>query len=307
MNFKFDVIYKKLLSSTTRKKTEQFFLVIAILSFIIHLAIISLVYFDVISLNKTSNLFKSPISAIYTPFSFILIYEVYLLIYYLPQSLTIYINKQYEIILLIIMRRLFKDLANLKISADWFSIKYDLQFTYDILTTLLLFFLIYLFYKQSKKRFTIKETDESILEGTLRYTKIKKIIASLLVPVVLVLAVYSFTNWISETIFEFENSGESFQNINNIFFEQFFTVLVIVDVILLLVSFFYTDKFHLIIRNSGFIVSTILIRLSFSVEGLMNNLLVVIAVLFGLTILIIYNKFEQNISLEKPVNKIDVR
>ncbi|MFO7719870.1 MAG: hypothetical protein R6W85_05445 [Gillisia sp.] len=307
MNFKFDVIYKKLLSSTTRKKTEQFFLVIAILSFIIHLAIISLVYFDVISLNKTSNLFKSPISAIYTPFSFILIYEVYLLIYYLPQSLTIYINKQYEIILLIIMRRLFKDLANLKISADWFSIKYDLQFTYDILTTLLLFFLIYLFYKQSKKRFTIKETDESILEGTLRYTKIKKIIASLLVPVVLVLAVYSFTNWISETIFEFENSGELFQNINNIFFEQFFTVLVIVDVILLLVSFFYTDKFHLIIRNSGFIVSTILIRLSFSVEGLMNNLLVVIAVLFGLTILIIYNKFEQNISLEKPVNKIDVR
>ncbi len=291
-------LYTKLLSPETRDRTERIFLVIAITSFVAHLTLIGLVNLNFITLPKASILLKSPISAIYTPFSFILVYEVYLLIYYLPKSLTTYIHKQYEIILLIIMRRLFKDLANLKISSDWFSIKYDLQFTYDILTTLSLFFLIFLFYKQSQKKIVNFEIDKARAIGTLRYTNIKKVIASCLVPVVLILAVYSFIKWIIATIFTFEKSGESFQNINNIFFEQFFTLLVVVDVLLLLVSFFYTDKFHTIIRNSGFIISTILIRLSFTVDGFMNNLLVVVAVLFGLVILFIYNKFEENTLLE---------
>lgn len=296
----FDFLYRKLLSNNTRNKTEYVFLVIAIISFIAHLVLIGLVHFDLIPLDKTSVLLASPISAIYTPFSFILVYEVYLLIYFLPKSLTTYINKQYEIILLIIMRRLFKDLANLRIMSDWFSIKYDLQFTYDLLTSLILFFLVYLFYVQSKKRYPAAGVDQRLFEGTLRYARIKKIIASCLVPVVLVLAIYSFINWTVDAVFSTEKAGVSFQNINNIFFEQFFTVLVIIDIILLLVSFFHTDKFHIIIRNSGFIVSTILIRISFTVEGLMNNVLVVAAIVFGLSILFIYNKFEKNISMEKP-------
>ncbi len=299
MPFKLEFFHKLFLSPNTRSRIEKIFLIIALLSFFVHLIIILLVNFDLISLNKSSSLLESPISSIYTPFSFILVYEVYLLIYYLPQSLTTYINKQYEIILLIIMRRLFKDLSNLKISPDWLTIKYDLQFTYDIVTSLLLFLLIFLFYKQSLKKDTKVDNNDAELEKTLRYTKIKKYIASVLVPVVLILALYSFASWIIEAYISVEKSGESFQNINNVFFDQFFTVLVIVDVVLLLVSFFYTDKFHLIIRNSGFIISTILIRLSFSTEGLMNNILVIVAVLFGLSILVIYNKFEKNYAIGK--------
>lgn len=281
------------LSVNTRNKAERAILTIAIFSFICHLALICMAHLDLIAINKSAELMKSPISAIYTPFSFILIYEVYLLIYYLPQSLTIYITKQYEIILLIIMRRLFKDLSNLKITSDWFSIPYDLQFTYDILTSLLLFALIFLFYKQSRNKYAAIKADDSDITGAARYKHIKNSIASWLVPVVLMLAIYSFINWVAHVMFTFERSGTTFKNINNVFFEHFFTILVIVDVLLLLVSFFYTDKFHLIARNSGFIISTILIRLSFTVEGLMNNILVFVAVLFGLLILMIYNKFEE--------------
>ena len=125
-------MFKQLLSETTQKWSERFFLKIAIASFLIHLAVISLVNLDVIHISKSSNFFVNPIAAIYTPLSFILVYEVYLLLYYLPRSLTTYIHKQYEIILLIIMRRLFKDLANITITPNWYSLKYDLQFTYDI-------------------------------------------------------------------------------------------------------------------------------------------------------------------------------
>lgn len=294
----FELIYQRLLSDKTKHWGEQVILVIAIASFLIHLAIIYLVDFGIIPIAVTSDLLKNPIAAIYTPFSFILVYEVYLLIHYLPKSITTYISKQYEIITLIIIRRLFKDLSSLTLTSDWFTIKYDLQFTYDLIASVLLFFLIYLFYKQSKKRYRIIDNSANDREGIARFIKIKKYLATALVPVLIIVAVYSFVNWSMNTIYPQTNTRVSFGNINNIFFEQFFTVLIIADVVLLLFSFFHTDEFHKVIRNSGFIISTILIRLSFSVSGLLNTLLIVSATVFGLLILIIHNKFEKEKAAE---------
>ncbi len=292
-----EVLYQKLLSETTKRKSEKIILVIAIASFIIHLALIYLVDFGIIELNTPSDLFKNPIAAIYTPFSFILVYEVYLLIHYLPKSFTTYINKQYEIITLIIIRRLFKDLSNLSMSSDWFQIKYDLQFTYDLLASIVLFYLIYQFYTHSKKRDRNALHKEQSMAGISRFIKIKKVLATALVPVLMALAIYSFFNWSMGIVYP--GNPVSFKDINNVFFEQFFTILIIADVILLLFSFFHTDDFHTVIRNSGFIISTILIRLSFSVSGLLNTLLIVSAIVFGLLILLIHNKFEKQIALEE--------
>ena len=294
----FELIYQRLLSDKTKHLGEQVILVIAIASFLIHLAIIYLVDFGIIPIAVTSDLLKNPIAAIYTPFSFILVYEVYLLIHYLPKSITTYISKQYEIITLIIIRRLFKDLSSLTLTSDWFTIKYDLQFTYDLIASVLLFFLIYLFYKQSKKRYRIIDNSANDREGIARFIKIKKYLATALVPVLIIVAVYSFVNWSMSSIYPQTNTRVSFSNINNIFFEQFFTILIIADVVLLLFSFFHTDEFHKVIRNSGFIISTILIRLSFSVSGLLNTLLIVSATVFGLLILIIHNKFEKEKAAE---------
>ena len=102
------VLFERFLSTKTRRKSERVILVIAIVSFMIHLVLIYLTQFGYINIDPESPLFKNPIAAIYTPFSFILIYEIYLLIYYLPKSITNYIGKQYEIITLIIIRRLLR-------------------------------------------------------------------------------------------------------------------------------------------------------------------------------------------------------
>ena len=283
-------LFQKLLSDKTRTTTEKIILNIALFSFFIHLLIIYLLKFDVIEFNSNTELLNNPISAIYTPFSFILIYEVYLLIYYLPKSFTTYITKQYEIITLIIIRKLFKDLSSLELSSNWFEIKGDLQFTYDLIASLLLFFFIYLFQKQGKKKVKQQVNLNPDIE---KFVKKKRLIAVILVPLFLFMALDTLLKW-SNGMSITTNEFPSLESINNLFFDQFFTVLILVDVVLLLISFFYTDQFHKIIRNSGFIISTILIRMSFGVSGLTNTILILVAVLFGLAILSIHNKYEKN-------------
>ena len=292
----FEKIYQSILSEKIKDRIEKVILSIAIASFIIHLLIIYLVDLKFISIDTNSNLLTNPIAAIYTPFSFILLYEVYLLIFFLPKSFTKYVSKQYEIMSLIIIRRLFKDLSNLRLTGDWFNIKYDLQFSYDLATSLLMFFLIYLFYLQSEPKKNIVDASVTSNLSLMNFIKIKKILALLLVPIFIFLSIYSFTIWINEIIFSDVNSTNSFSNINNIFFEQFFNILIFADVLLLLFSLYLTDDFFKVMRNSGFIISTILIRISFSTTGLVNNLLIICAILYGLFITIIHNKFERRIS-----------
>lgn len=283
-------LFNSLLSEHTREKVENVILYIALISFFIHLAAIYLLKFDIINLPFDSELLKSPISAVYTPFSFILIYEVYLLIYYLPKSFTTYITKQYEIITLIIIRKLFKDLSALELTENWFEIKGDLQFTYDIVASLLLFYLIFQFQKQGKRKAVQEEENKPFIET---FVKQKKLIAVVLVPLFFFMALYTLIDW-STGISLSTNEIEPFESINNLFFDEFFTILIMVDVVLLLISFFYTNQFHKIIRNSGFVISTILIRMSFSASGLTSTILIVAAVLFGLAIISIHNKYEKN-------------
>jgi hypothetical protein len=125
---------------------------------------------------------------------------------------------------------------------------------------------------------------------------LKKVLAIALVPILLILASYSLIGWLLGTFMYTDLTSLTMLNVNNIFFVDFFTVLIIVDVILLLLSFFHTDEFHKVIRNSGFIISTILIRLSFSVDGLINTILIITAIVFGLLILTIHNKYEKDLA-----------
>ena len=287
----FRFIFENILADKTRGKIEKLILKVALISFFIHLVIIYFLKFNFIDFNLNSELLKNPISAIYTPFSFILVYEVYLLIFYLPRSFTTYITKQYEIITLIIIRKIFKDLSSIELSANWFEIKDDLQFTYDLIASLLLFYLIYLFQKKGKQK---RIQNLNVTPDIEKFVKKKKLIAVFLVPLFFVMALFTLINWSAGISISF-NQLPGFDSINNLFFDQFFTVLILVDVVLLLISFFYTNQFHKIIRNSGFIISTILIRMSFGVSGLISTILIVVAVLFGLAIITTHNKFEKNI------------
>ena len=278
-------IFSHLFSEGNLKKFERFILISATFGFIIHLLLILLNNNGYVDLSFFQDkLFVNPISAIYTPFSFILIYEAFLLIYFLPRSFTTSIAKQFEIMSLILIRKIFKDIPNVDLDDNWIQNESNLQLIYDLSGVLIVFFLIYLFKK-------LKEglPKLPVHQNLDRFISYKKIISLFLVPTLTLLCIFSFLDWYN---YVFLGVGES-SNIDYLFFENFFTILILVDVFILLVSFQYTERYSQLIRNTGFIISTILLRLSFSAVGLTSLLLLVSGIVFGLIILLIYNNMEK--------------
>lgn len=282
------------LSDQTHKRGERWIIYIAIVGFLLHLLLIFFSQQGWVELNDPSRLLTSPLAAAYTPFSFILVYEVYLLIFYLPKSTTTYISKQYEIITLIVIRRLFKELANLELSDDWFQIKSDLVFTYDLLAAAFLFLLIFAFNRLNRQRLNYRPEPKSPSERSQSFIRIKTVIALVLAPTFLIMALYNFYFWLRDHVFNISAVVEGLKDVNNIFFDEFFTILILIDILLLLASFLYTHRFYTVMRNSGFILSTILLRLSFSVSGLISVALAVAAVLIGVVFLFLHNLHEKD-------------
>ena len=281
-------IFDGIFSENNRKKIESFTIWSASIGFIFHLSLVLLNNNSIINIGNESLLLTNPISAIYTPFSIILYYEIFLLIFYLPRSFTTSILKQFEIISLIVIRRIFYDIPKLDLgSNNWFENADNLQITYDLICIIILFFLIYLF-NYVKSNIDIKKA-----KNIEKFIDSKKIISVLLIPVMILLFIIGLYNWYSIGIST--NFASSFYYVNEVFYNTFFSILIIADVFILLLSFLYTERYSQIMRNTGFIICTILIRLSFSSTGLTNLLLIISSVLFGLLILKIYslmNKIE---------------
>ena len=282
---KIDNLFSKIFSEKIIKKFEKYILYLASLGFVIHLSIILLNNYNLIELSVVgTNLFSNPISALYTPFSFILVYEAFLLIYYIPRSFTTAVGKQYQIMSLIVIRKIFKDIPLVDLNANWIENSNNQQLVFDLVGVLIIFFLIYLF-KITKERLPIKRVSDKLD----RFIASKKLVSIVLLPTLFAICIMSFVNWFSGVFIE-----ETFdENLNNLFFNEFFTILILADVFILLLSFQYTERYSQLIRNTGFIISTILLRLSFSVSGLTSILLIISGIIFGLLILMIYNAIER--------------
>ena len=272
-------------SEKVLKYVEKYILYLASLGFVIHLCLIFLNSKNLLDLTTLdSKLLTNPISALYTPFSFILIYEAFLLIFYIPRSFTTAVGKQYEIISLIVIRKIFGDIPLIDLKANWIENANNLQLIFDLVGIIIIFFLIYLF-RKTKENLPVKTVSEKLD----RLIASKKLVSIILLPILLVICILSFWSWLNGVFF-----ADSIDvNTNYLFFIEFFTLLILVDVFILLLSFQYTERYSQLIRNTGFIISTILLRLSFSATGLTSILLIISGIVFGLLILSIYNAIEK--------------
>lgn len=278
-----DSTYARVFSSSNQKKIEIATLWLSVIGFIIHLILIYAKKFNWFHIPFEANLLIDPISAIYTPFSIILVYEIYLLVVNLPRSFTNSVSKQFEIISLILIRRIFADIPQIDLKANWLNTPENLQLICDVFGVLILFYLIFLFNK-GRLRLPKKPLNPNIKN----FVCSKKAVSLILLPILIITSLFSVYYWISELI-----SNNTSSDINSIFYNEFFTILILADVFILLLSFQYTERYSQLIRNTGFVICTILIRLSFGVYGLTNVILIISSVAFGLLILTIYN-LEEN-------------
>jgi hypothetical protein len=170
------------------------------------------------------------------------------------------------------------------LDVPFFSNENNVQLLYDLSGILIVFFLIFLFKTTAGRPKTVKP--DAKLK---KFISQKKLISIILVPILLLLAGWSFYSWFDASIL----SGGGNQNLNYLFFVDFFTILILVDVFILLISFRYTERYSQLIRNTGFIISTILLRLSFAATGLVSVVLIASGILFGLIILAIFKRMEK--------------
>jgi len=281
-----DVLFERIFSVSNQKRIEKVTLWLSISGFIIHLLLIYSKKFHWVQTPFEARLLDDPISAIYTPFSIILVYEIYLLIVYLPRSFTTAVSKQFEIISLILIRRVFGDIPNVDLNVNWLENLENLQLIYDLTGIVLLYFLIYLF-NRDRQKLPRKAIDERLH----RFVQSKRMVSVVLLPILILTALYSVWMWTSALF----NVDGAIPDINAVFYNEFFTILILADVFILLLSFQYTERYSQLIRNTGFVICTILIRLSFATTGLINILLIISSVLFGLMILKIYQAMEKNL------------
>ena len=241
---------QRTLNPDVRRRVEGTLVTTALVLFGLHLALYGMHAFW--GLGLPDSLFAHPLQTLYTPFSVILIAEVYLLVYYLPTSFARSLGKQVEIVALIEIRSVFKDLDA---TSSW---PWEATFFPHMLSALVLGGMLVLFYHLLPRRKA--RIEESELKQFVRF---KTALAGLLAVAFVVLSVYSLGTWFWEIV---TTPDHLHSDLNHVFYNEFFTALILVDVLLLVVSFRYLDDFGMVLRNSGFIVATILLRRALGIE-----------------------------------------
>ena len=264
-------------------------IILAIVGFFVHIALWALHTTSRISIEGDAvELVSSPLSSLYTPFSILLVYEVYQLIRAIPESFSSSVGKQYEIATLLVVRDILKRLSEIEGSDGW-EVSDDLGFLLvESGAFLALFYTSLTYYRMS---IADRKTTE-ISDDIVGFIELKRGIANMMLLVFLMIAAYSFWTWIASV----QDGGGAVSRV--IFFLDFFTFLILADILILLISYWFYTDFGNLARNTGFVLSTVIIRVAISSEGVSSMILFTLSGLLGIAILRMFmpNNPIQNIS-----------
>jgi len=276
-----DAAFKRVSTERFRNRLEKAFVAAAVVGFLAHLGVIAMSRaFPSVAESAFGGLDRNFLHAIYTPFSFILFYEVLLLALAIPRSHTGSIAIQYQIVSLIVVRRVFKDLGGFA-DLDAWSDQPEASFAVllDMATAVLMFVLATTF--DRLRRWAVKAQEPADLAG---FVTLKRGTALLLGGVLVGLAVSSVVAWMGGVWSRLGEGGE-YPELDLFFFPAFFEVMIFTDVFLLIVSIAYYDRYEIVFRNAGFVISTVLLRASLTSDPPYNNALGIIAMAYGVAVL----------------------
>ena len=274
--------YRKFLGDEIDDKGRERVLLFSVIAFIAHLSIYFLYQLEFIEISgETKTLVNSPLSSLYTPFSILLTYETYQLIRTLPSSFSNSVGKQYEVVTLLVVRDVFKRLADYTSDDEW-VITGELGLILMECATFLILFYTALSYRKSSDVSEISKVEDDELDS---FVHSKRIISLMLFVAFIVMAAYSFGTW---TLAVIDGKGDVNREI---FFSDFFTILILADILILLLSYRFTVDFGNLARNTGFILSTVILRVAIGAPGVSAVILFTLSGILGLAILRISSIF----------------
>jgi hypothetical protein len=221
------------------------------------------------------------LSAISTPFNFVLFYEVLIMISAIPKSTTQSIATQFEIVSLIFVRSFFQDLAETDLDPGSKATLGDLSpALQDVVAGITMFLLVTVF-KHVARRGHPREHRH----GLAQYVDRKKVVSLALTVLFFGLAAHSIWEFVVELA---HRSPDAFQGRTE-FYADVFTVMIFTDVLILLLSLLVSDDYEMVFRNAAFVISTILIRFSLSGGHPLGAEIGVAGMVFGIVTVLIYN------------------
>tara|TARA_B100001559_G_C16486020_1_gene616077 strand:- start:1087 stop:1950 length:864 start_codon:yes stop_codon:yes gene_type:complete len=268
-------LHELVLGEKTDAFLKRFSINVAIFGFVLHLIACYLYQSDYISMSDMNGFFDSYLDALYTPFSIILAYEVYELIRAIPESFSNSIGKQFEVITLLVVRDIFKNLAEIEGTATNY-IDSDVAFiAMEAFAFIVLFSTALYFKKLTAGNKAVLEQDEVVKKFVMQ----KKNLACSLALVYILVAIYSFSSWSFGVI-----DGE-YNLSRTVFFLDFFTWLIVSDIIILLSSYKHITDFLQLARNTGFVLSTVVIRVGIGTPGYTGAALFILSALLATLVL----------------------
>ena len=271
-----EVVFDMCMGEEAEDRIRKVAIVSAVVGFFLHIGLWALDSTGRISITgEASELVSSPLSSLYTPFSILLVYEVYQLIRTIPDSFSSSVGKQYEIATLLVVRDILKRLSEVEGTEGW-EISSDLGF----LLVECAAFLALSYTSLTYFRMSDNSTKSGDMSGDIAvFVESKRLVANFMLIVFLLTAAYSFFTWIVSV----QEGGGSVSRV--IFFLDFFTFLILADILILLVSYWFYTDFGNLARNTGFVLSTVIIRVAISSEGVSAMVLFTLSGLLGLAIL----------------------
>ncbi len=211
--------------------------------------------------------------AISWAFTVVLILEVIGLILTLPQSFSRSVGKQFEILSLILMRNAFKELSTM---AEPITFEENKEAVLFILSNgfgaLAIFALLGCYYLLQKK----EPGEHYQPEDLATFINAKKGIALVLLGLFIFMGIRSVIT-------------EFFGHTHPDFLHQFYTLLILTDILVVLLSQCCQPSFYAMFRNSGFALSTLIIRLALAAPQYYNVLLGITAAIFAILLTVVSN------------------
>jgi hypothetical protein len=228
------------------------------------------------------------LAAISTPFNFILFYEVLVLIAALPTSTTRSIANQFEIVSLIFIRDVFRDIAKANDLVVGHRLTMEtLPLFMDMWAGFLMFLLVAVFQHIAQKRTGVSVTALPS-PGMMRFISQKRVVAAGLATLLLAMAAYSLGAFALE-LGRNLMTGHGAIEITTTFYNDVFTAMIFTDVLVLILSLAVSGRYEMVFRNAAFVVSIILIRFSLTEGYPYGAPLAVLAMVFGVLTLAVFN------------------